>query len=64
MFYDCPNLSFVDVSFINGIYAYYYELFNKNISSNWTIVLNEKYYNKFKKEFDENIPSNWTVVFS
>ena len=50
MFYDCPNLNYVDISLNNGMYASYYDLFNKNISSNVTIVLNKNYYNKFKKE--------------
>jgi len=60
IFNDCPNLSYVNIA------PFFYHtndnnLFNKNISSNGTLILNEDYYKSIKSR--NYIPSNWTLIF-
>ena len=57
-FFNCPNLKYINFSAVNYT-TVYYPLFNSNISSNGTIILNSKLYNSQKKYI--NIPSNWTL---
>lgn len=57
-FFNCPNLNYIDFSFAYNS-AVYTPLFNSNISSNGTLILNRSLYNSQKKYM--NIPSNWTV---
>ena len=66
IFYDCPNLNYVDFSFLH-YYPYYYSkkdyyLFNSNISENGTLILDEYYYNKELKELGIYPPKNWTLL--
>ena len=57
-FFNCPNLNYLDFSFVNNS-AVYEPLFNSNISSNGILILNRTLYNSQKKYM--NIPANWTV---
>ena len=57
-FFNCPNLKFINFSSVDNSDVYY-PLFNSNISSNGTLILNEKLYNSQKKYL--NVPSNWTL---
>ena len=61
IFNDCPNLSYVNIAPF-----YYYsndnDLFNKNISSNGTLILNENYYKNLLSSRNY-IPLNWTLIF-
>ena len=69
IFYDCPNLNYVDFSFIRKFpdYSFYtpsYYLFNKNISKNGTLIINENYYNHYLKELNIYPPEGWTLNFT
>ena len=69
IFYDCPNLNYVDFSFIRVVPYYYfyresYYLFNKNISKSGTLILNEEYYNKYLEELEIYPPDGWTLNLS
>ena len=69
IFYDCPNLNYVDFSFIRNFPYYYfytpsYYLFNKNISKNGTLIINENYYNRYLKELNIYPPEGWTLNFT
>jgi surface protein len=60
IFYDCPNLQYVNIE------PFSYDLndndlFNKNISSNGTLLINREYYDRIKK--NNYIPSNWKLIF-
>ena len=57
-FFNCPNLKYINFSSVNYTGAYN-PLFNSNISSNGTIILNTKLYNSQKNYI--KIPSNWTL---
>ena len=66
IFYDCPNLNFVNFSFIRTLtYWYFWEksyyLFNKNISKSGTLIINEGYYNKYLKNLNIYPPEGWTL---
>ena len=66
MFYDCPNLNFVNFSFIRDFPYYYfydesYYLFNTNISKNGVLIINEYYYNKYLKDLNIYPPDGWTL---
>ena len=69
IFYDCPNLNYVDFSFIR-VFPYYYSytpsyyLFNKNISKNGTLIINKNYYNKYLQELNIYPPEGWTLNFT
>ena len=56
LFYDCPNLKYVNLSFISGN-SYYYQIFNSNISDSGEIILNTDFYTKKFKAF--NVPNGW-----
>ena len=60
IFNDCPNLSYVNIA------PFFYHtndnnLFNKNISSNGTLIINEDYYKSI--QYRNYIPPNWTLIF-
>ena len=66
IFYDCPNLNYVDLSFIRTFSIYYnwresYYIFNKNISERGTLILNEAYYNKYLKGLNIYPPNGWIL---
>ena len=67
IFYDCPNLNYVDFSFIRCYYYFHYDyeqshyLFNKNISKNGTLILKEEYYNTYLKNLEINPSDGWTL---
>ena len=68
IFYDCPNLNYVDFSFIRvhpywylNIYKESYYLFNKNISKSGTLILNEEYYYKYLEKLEIYPPDGWTL---
>jgi hypothetical protein len=56
MFYDCPNLSFIDISFLTA--RSYNSFFNENISDSGTIVLKRSYYDDYSSS-KSIIPSGW-----
>ena len=65
IFYDCPNLNFVNFSFIRT-YSYYYSasnlyLFNKNISKSGNLIINENYYNTYLKDLNIYPPEGWIL---
>ena len=62
IFYDCPNLNFVNITPFN-YYSNDNNLFNKNISSNGTLILDKNYYEKLIY-YKNYIPSNWTIIFA
>ena len=60
IFHDCPNLQYVNIE------PFFYDLndndlFNKNISSNGTLIINRQYYDAIKR--NNYIPANWTIIF-
>ena len=59
MFYDCPNLIYLDFSFVS--HSYEYLLFNKNISSNGTLIFNTNFYDSKLERLKIYPPSNWTL---
>ena len=66
IFYDCPNLNFVNFSFIRTFpYWYFYDesyyLFNKNISKSGNLIINEGYYNTYLKDLKIYPPEGWTL---
>ena len=70
MFYDCPKLKYVDFSSISGHINSFDEnnepimnlkLFNKNISQNGVLVLNEDFYYGYVNGKYEICPSNWIL---
>ena len=60
LFFDCPNLHYINISFITNLDSY--RLFNTNISSYRTLFLNKE-YNK-TDSYKKNIypPQNWTLI--
>jgi len=62
IFYDCPNLNYVN---IRSFYYHYTDnnLFNKNISSYGTLILDKNYYDNLIY-YKNYIPSNWTIIFT
>ena len=66
MFYDCPNLKYVDVCPLLSFYDYYEngeKMFNKNISQNGILVLDSLLYHRFYYIFEEFdiYPDCWTL---
>ena len=66
IFYDCPNLNYVDFSFIRvfpyeNSYNESYYLFNKNISKSGTLILNKEYYNNYLEKLEIYPPDGWTL---
>ena len=61
LFHNCTNLNYVNISSFDSYSTDGY-LFNKNISSNGTLILTREYY---QKAIARNIyiPSNWTLIF-
>ena len=59
MFYDCPNLIYLDFSFVT--HSYEYLLFNKNISSNGTLIFSKNFYDSKLERLKIYPPSNWTL---
>ena len=69
IFYDCPNLNYVNISFLRAFpYIYSYRannlLFNKNISGNGTLILNEKYYQTYIKKIGSYPSSGWNLILT
>ena len=62
IFFDCPNLIFANISFVNLSYSSNY-IFNKNISKNGTLILNRKYYDSSLKQLKNFTYYNWTLLF-
>ena len=60
LFFDCPNLKYINFSTITNT-DFYYQLFNSNISSNGTLILNAKFYNSLQRFL--KFPSNWKLKF-
>ena len=62
IFYDCPNLHYVN---IKSIYNSHYgnDIFNNNISSYGTLIINQNFYEKIKNK-KNYVPSNWTISFA
>ena len=60
LFFNCPNLHYVNVSFITNLDSY--NLFSTNISSYGTLILNKE-YNK-TDAYKKNVypPKNWTLI--
>ena len=63
LFYDCPNLKYVNISIFTFNLGKFNEIFNKNISSSGTLIINEEYYNYYIDEYEFYIPSNWAIIF-
>ena len=65
MFYDCPKLQYVDFSSLLGYSSYYGEIkvFNKNISKNGVLVLNEEFHHIYAYEVYDIYPNGWTLNF-
>ena len=60
LFYNCSKLSYIHISSFKCNYGYVsYNLFNGNISSNGTIIINNQCYNKIKNQ----ISWTWTIIF-
>ena len=55
IFYDCPNLTYVNFSFVNNSNSYF-PIFNENISDYGVIILNRGFY---EHKFKNHIPSGW-----
>ena len=65
IFYDCPKLSYVDISFLRGYHKPdKFSLFNKNISQNGIIIVTKEFHDNFFDGSDEFYPKNWTLNFS
>ena len=61
IFHDCPNLSYINFSFVNDSSYYYYRtLINENISDSGVIILNTGFYNKIS--IYQTFPSNWNIT--
>ena len=58
IFFDCPNLKFVNFSFVKDRNSNY-KLFNKNISDTGTIILKNNLYGT---SYTKYVPSNWDVT--
>ena len=58
IFFDCPNLKFVNFSFVKDRNSNY-KLFNKNISDTGTLILKKSLYGASYSDF---VPANWDVT--
>ena len=56
IFYDCPNLNFVNFSFCTDSLGAYVQMFNENISSNGTLILRSSLRNSNNLK-----PVNWIL---
>ena len=63
LFYDCPNLKFVNISTFSLNLRKYEEIFNANISSNGELIINKDYYDNYKDLYHLYIPPNWIITF-
>ena len=69
IFFDCPNLNYVNFSFIRTFTSWYsweksYYIFNENISESGTFIINEGYYNTYLKDLNKYPPKGWTLNFT
>ena len=63
IFYDCPNLNYINFSFVNvNVEIKNHLLFNGNISNSGTLILKRSLYEESNPSFKENIPSNWNLI--
>ena len=60
IFHDCPNLSYINFSFVKDSSYYYGTLINENISDSGVIILNTGFYNKIS--IYQTFPSNWNIT--
>ena len=60
IFYDCPNLSYINFSFVSSAIKTHL-LFNGNISNSGTLILKRSFYDSSYSSFKEHIPSNWNL---
>jgi len=58
IFFDCPNLKFVNFSFVNNRNSVY-RLFNENISDTGTLILKNNLYGT---SCEGCVPPNWDVT--
>ena len=56
IFYDCPNLNYVNIQGISITYNDNY-MFNNNISSSGTLIINKDFYDNYNNK----VPSNWII---
>lgn len=59
MFFNCPNLIYLDFSFVS--HSYESLLFNSNISSNGTLIFSKNFYDSKLERLKIYPPSNWTL---
>ena len=69
IFFDCPNLNYVNFSFIRTFTSWYsweksYYIFNENISESGTFIINEGYYNTYLQDLNKYPPKGWTLNFT
>ena len=62
IFYNCPNLNYVNISSFS-YHSNNNNMFNKNISSYGTLILDKNFYDKLIY-YKNYIPSNWTIIFT
>ena len=65
IFYDCPNLKYLNFSFLHYVRYYStvnYYIFNENISSSGTLILNKDYYNDFLQNIKYIPPEGWNLI--
>ena len=60
MFFNCPNLHYLDFTIFNSISDSL--LFNSNISTNGTLVLYKKFNDYLVQRKVKFFPSNWTLI--
>ena len=61
IFYDCPNLTYINFSFVSSAVQPIL-LFNGNISNSATLILKKSFYDDFSySSFNEQVPSNWNL---
>ena len=64
IFYDCPNLKYLNFSFLHYMSysdTHNHYIFNTNISSSGTVILNREYYNEFLTDIDNIPPEGWEL---
>ena len=61
IFYDCPNLTYINFSFVSSAVQPIL-LFNGNISNSATLILKKSFYDDFSySSFNEQVRSNWNL---
>ena len=60
MFFNCPNLHYLDFTIFNSISDSL--LFNSNISTNGTLVLYKKFNDYLVQRKVKFFPSNWSLI--